>query len=248
MHSVARRKVRIEGRCSGGRFVLRRPELRVFSIVGEQRFVAQFRRHDGDQRWMTVVSRPLVNDDGLTTGAVVGMRDVHDLVVAQRAAEESETRYRLLAEHSSDVIFLSNERTDLEWVSPSSRDTLGWDSEQLTGRRAVEFIHPDELAMLRRNVTESTQSGATIRVRYRWLRPDGGYRWMEAVGRPFVDERTVEYLKQRRQFENGAQVCNKVAALLPVEAPGICSSRKSQSTRSPMVPVTTSFTMAIGSA
>ncbi|MFN8146286.1 MAG: PAS domain S-box protein [Candidatus Nanopelagicales bacterium] len=159
---------------------------------GEQRFVARFRRHDGDQRWMTVVSRPLVNDDGLTTGAVVGMRDVHDLVVAQRAAEESETRYRLLAEHSSDVIFLSNERTDLEWVSPSSRDTLGWDSEQLTGRRAVEFIHPDELAMLRRNVTESTQSGATIRVRYRWVRPDGSYRWMEALGRPFVDESTGE--------------------------------------------------------
>lgn len=167
----------------------------VNSGAGEQRFVARFRRDDGTYRWMAVASRPLLDDEGGTTGAVVGLRDVHDLVVAQRAAQESETRYRLLAEHSSDVIFLSNESTDLVWVSPSARDTLGWDAEQLVGRRAVEFIHADELEGLRANVTRSTQSGETIRVRYRWLRPDGGYRWMEALGRPFVDESTGE---QRR--------------------------------------------------
>ena len=159
---------------------------------GEQRFTARFRRADGSSRWMTVVSRPVNDDEGSTTGAVIGMRDVHEQVLAQRAAEESEQRYRLLAEHSSDVIFLSNELTDLEWVSPSAKDTLGWDAAELQGRRAVEFIHEDELAMLRRNVSDSTRSGETIRVHYRWLRPDGTYRWMEALGRPFVDERTGE--------------------------------------------------------
>ena len=165
----------------------------VNSGAGEQRLVARFRRADSAYRWMSIASRPIVNDEGTTTGAVVGLRDVHEQVVAQRAAEESESRYRLLAEHSSDVIFLSNDRTDLVWVSPSAGDTLGWDAEALTGRREVEFIHEDELPMLRHNVEESTRTGSTIRVRYRWARPDGSYRWVEAVGRPFVDETTGEH-------------------------------------------------------
>lgn len=158
----------------------------------EQRYVGRFRRYDGSYRWMSVSNRAVETEDGTISGAVIGLRDIHEQVLAQRAAEESEQRYRLLATHSSDVILLSNERTDLDWVSPSSKETLGWDAEALIGRRAVEFIHPDELAMLRRNVTESTRNGATIRVRYRWARPDGTYRWVEALGRSFVDEQTGE--------------------------------------------------------
>lgn len=82
---------------------------RVNAGGGEEHFLARFRRSDGGYRWMSVVSRPVSTEQDGVTSAVLGMRDVHEQVLAQQAAEESEERYRLLAEHSSDVIFLSNE-------------------------------------------------------------------------------------------------------------------------------------------
>lgn len=149
--------------------------------------LARIRRADGEYRWMSVVSRPVV-EDGRPTGATVGFRDVHGQVLAQQAAEDSERRYRLVAEHSSDVILLSNQSTELLWVSPSSRETLGWEPADLVGLHARDFIHPDDLADLLQQVQDSTSSGGAIRIRYRWRRPDGAYRWVEAIGRPIDDD------------------------------------------------------------
>ena len=133
---------------------------------------------------------------------------------------ESEIRFRLLAENSSDVIVLSDERMALNWVSPSSLMTLGWLPEELIGRRASEYIHPDDLADLQRQVAESTASGEQIRPRYRWRRPDGSYLWVEAAGRPVMDDgsgrpgrvveirdidaevRAQEQLKRRATFDD----------------------------------------------
>ncbi len=53
------------------------------------------------------------------------------------------------------------------WASAACRDLLGWDAEELVGRPAVDFIHPDD----RLRAT----GGA-----YRHLRKDGAYAWVEA--------------------------------------------------------------------
>ena len=116
-------------------------------------------------------------------GLVVAFRDVTDRHAEAGRLADSERRYRLLAENSSDVIMLATVDTNMSWVSASSLQTLGWPAEDLIGRRATEFIHPEDIPALQTVVMHSATTGETARPRYRWRRPDGTYRWMEAAGR-----------------------------------------------------------------
>ena len=109
---------------------------------------------------------------------------------AVRDLAASENRYRLLAENASDVILLSDAAMTLTWVSSSARNVFGWSVEELTGRYASEFIHPDDLPALRSKVAVSEQGREQIGVRYRWRCADGSYLWMEAIGRPISDDGT----------------------------------------------------------
>ena len=107
-----------------------------------------------------------------------------------RRLADSEQRYRLLAENSSDVVLLTDAHLNLHWVSPAARAAFGHDPEQMIGRTAADFIHPDDLPVVRGTIERSVLEGQTLRIRYRWRCADGGYQWVESLGRPVVDEAT----------------------------------------------------------
>jgi diguanylate cyclase (GGDEF)-like protein/PAS domain S-box-containing protein len=158
---------------------------------GIHHYRARFLAHDGAVRWMDVTVRAVRGGDGEVTAWVGAARDV---TAEQRAVEllrESERRYRLLADSSTDAVLLSNTATDVVWVSPAAREVLGWDPEQLVGRRASDFIHPEDLPDVVAQVARSAETGEPVRMRYRWRQPGGTYRWVEAGGRPFVDDEGV---------------------------------------------------------
>ncbi|MEI6622979.1 MAG: diguanylate cyclase, partial [Actinomycetes bacterium] len=55
----------------------------------------RLRTTDGRFRWMSLHARPLAASDGLVSGAVIGLRDVHDEVMAREGLARSEQMFRL---------------------------------------------------------------------------------------------------------------------------------------------------------
>ena len=104
----------------------------------------QVRCADGTTRWSDVAYRLVWNDEHLLDAIVAAHRDVTDQVRVEQALVESEARYRLLAEHASDLVFQADTNGILEWVSPSITRLAGWEPEQVLGRRVRELIHPDD--------------------------------------------------------------------------------------------------------
>jgi diguanylate cyclase (GGDEF)-like protein/PAS domain S-box-containing protein len=113
----------------------------------------------------------------------------HADVTATRAAEaalrESEARFRLLAEHSGDVVILSDLDGPRRYVSPAAERVLGWRPADLVGRRAIELVHPEDLptvheaeAAMRAGASEGTAC-------YRLRRPDNSWLWVEARARKY---------------------------------------------------------------
>lgn len=93
---------------------------------------------------------------------------------------ESERRYRLLAEHASDIIVFSDLDTTRRYVSPAVTPILGYAPEELTGTRPVESIHPDDLPAFE-HALEALRGGGRERaptvLRYRHR--DGHWVWLE---------------------------------------------------------------------
>ncbi|MEI6624181.1 MAG: PAS domain S-box protein, partial [Actinomycetes bacterium] len=95
----------------------------------------------GDYRWLSVVSGPALDANGVNIGRISALRDIHDQVLARQALAvtaselaDSERRYRWLAENASDVVFHIDADSLIRWASPSVARVLGWTPEQLVGR------------------------------------------------------------------------------------------------------------------
>ena len=65
---------------------------------------------------------------------------------AEAEALASEERFRVLVEHSSDLILIVDAQARIVYCSPSVERLLGYRQDEITGRLADELIHGDDLA------------------------------------------------------------------------------------------------------
>jgi PAS domain S-box-containing protein len=108
---------------------------------------------------------------------------------AEEALEESETRFRLLAENIDDVFWMASPGvTEMLYVSPAYEEVWGRPrSEVYTDSRAFsESVHPAD----RERVLGTFAHHASGRwdLEYRIIRPDGQIRWMRDRGFPILGE------------------------------------------------------------
>lgn len=104
--------------------------------------------------------------------------DITHLKRQQTALAEAEARYRLLAEHSSDII-LTIEDGVVSYVSPAVTEQLGWAADEVVGRAMSQFRHPDDtprVAAAFLSLRRHPEADYRARVRHR----SGAYLWMEA--------------------------------------------------------------------
>ncbi len=120
-----------------------------------------------------------------------------DVVVAefelrQANLQESESRFRLLAEASNDVIILSDLKGIRRYVSPAIRPLVGWEPEELLGHDFRQLIHPDDVAKVVA-LKESCLNGKSLEaLAYRCRNKVGDYIWVETSIRLCRNDVTAE--------------------------------------------------------
>ncbi len=110
------------------------------------------------------------------------------LVMAERArltakVSQSEAHYRMLADYSHDVVVRMRGDGQRLYVSPSSRDMLGWDPAEMLEPGMV-IVHPDDRETQLHAISSVMATGEAVTVAYRLRHKDGQYIWIEAVARP----------------------------------------------------------------
>lgn len=99
------------------------------------------------------------------------------------ALRESEARLGLLAEHSGVVVSLTDLDGTRRYVSPASERVLGWRAEDLVGRAASDFIHPDDREVALAATVRLLSGNGESSVTYRFRRPDGSWLWVDGQAR-----------------------------------------------------------------
>ena len=138
----------------------------------------------------------------------------------------ADTRFKLLAEHSSDLLVAVDADLAIRYASPASNTLLGCTPESLLGHTLAELLVPEErAAFIARHFTKAAQRGAGLDL-FRTLRTDGATRWVEArvsllppgngLGDYLVTLRDAE--QRRRAEEALGQVNAELSALASTDA------------------------------
>jgi len=104
------------------------------------RYEVRVRRKDGQIIWMEIGGAPVFD----ALGNVVGSFGVHNDITERRRADEavreSEARYRLMAENSTDLISRTTKEGVLLYASPAIESLLGYEPSEVVGWPVSRFI------------------------------------------------------------------------------------------------------------
>lgn len=107
----------------------------------------------------------------------------------KRSLERSEQRFRSLVSNSFDIVFIFDKNGINRFQSPSVTRVLGYETDELLGRRGLDFVHKNDVSeILKVTKIIANDPSAEIMRESRFRHKDGSWRILEGIGKSFVDE------------------------------------------------------------
>ena len=142
-----------------------------------------------------------LRDGGVAFGALVvktypngpqlGMRELEILEVASchlgqaiahryaiEALQESEARFRALAENAPCAIFIL-QRAEVRFANRAACEITGYAIDDFEHRALQDVVHPDDMEMVLRRAAEMCNSSTPSRYEVKLVRKDGTPRWVD---------------------------------------------------------------------
>src|SRR5690606_20227422 len=102
---------------------------------------------------------------------------------------DNERKFRLLAEHSEDIITEHTPDGVVLYVSPSVKKVLGFNMEEMKGQRGIDFIHADDLyKFLPKLDSTNLKQVESLTLSYRIQNKAEDYIWLETILKPFKED------------------------------------------------------------
>ncbi len=138
--------------------------------------ILNLKRKDGTSFFANVYASRIFKES-----KVIGVRciihDITEMKIAQDKIKDSEEKYRLLSENAQDLITVVDNHLKIVYINERAHKRLmGYSSEELLGKKALDLIHPDDRELVIKALKDRYKSIET-RIRNN----NGKYVWMETT-------------------------------------------------------------------
>ena len=137
----------------------------------------------GKPRWLQASVYPVREDGRRTEEMVLVLDDVTGREEARGELARSEERFRSMVQSSSDVVTILDPGGVVLYQSPSIEELLGYGPDELLGKHALGYVHPEDARAVSGILWEALRTrGESALVEYRFRHKDGSWRYLESVG------------------------------------------------------------------
>ncbi len=113
----------------------------------------------------------------------------------EASATDSDRRFRVLIEHSPEVIMLLTREGAVLYTSPSIERVLGYTPQECMAKSACAVIHPDDSASLGHTLQHLLAIPGLVNThQFRCRHRDGTWRWVEATMTNLLQDPDVQAL------------------------------------------------------
>lgn len=172
-------------------------------------------RADGTMFWNQLIITPVRNEEGKVIRFIGYQLDVTEEKELAKSLQESEARYREMAENIHEVFWMHDVGSEeVLYVSPAVEEIWGQPPEAFYEEAELwlNMIHPDDREEVRSLFTEAADEEYDCE--YRVQQPDGTIRWIHDHGYPVRDEEgnTVRIvgaardITDRKQYKQESQM------------------------------------------
>lgn len=109
--------------------------------------------------------------------------------------ENTEEYYRLITEHTTDMISKHDAHGIFIFASPACVRLIGYTPDELIGLNSYDLFHPDDLPAIQKSHQTILKTPFIYTVAYRIKHKNGYYVWVEATSKTIRDPKTGEILE-----------------------------------------------------
>ncbi len=142
---------------------------------------------NGTERLIEFKTSVIRGGDGAAGGFVVVFRDISEARRARAALEESEARFRVLADQTPVLLWMVDADRALVYANRSWLAFTGHSLEQEQGDGWTTAIHPEDFGPRQAAFADAFERHAPFTLEYRLRRHDGEYRWVLDTGTPRLE-------------------------------------------------------------
>ena len=172
----------------------------------------------GQRVWVRAVGEAERDRADVITSVRGALQDISERMSALRALRDSDLRFRLIAQATSDVVWDWNLLDDLCWWSDGLQTKFGYGAAHTQSRSFwTDKVHPDDRHRVMASIRAAIDEGGVWLEEYRFRKADGTYA--------LISDRALV------TFDDEGRACRMLGAMVDVTEPRTLRARLDEAER-----------------
>ncbi len=108
--------------------------------------------------------------------------------ISTEQLSRSEEKYRSIVETTSELVWDMDIEGTVRFCNPAAKDLLGYEPDEIMGRKAFELMHPDDIEIAQKQIAKSLRDHeGWHNLVIRWIDRNGSIHYFESNAQPIMD-------------------------------------------------------------